>query len=374
MKRFCKRVLPVLFCFALLLSGFCTVAASAYSYGTVTVGKGKTSIGPNDLKNYSTSSKIKIAEGVTEIQDKTFYYSDVSEVSLPNSLKSIGDSAFNGCKNLEKISIPIAVTHIGTYAFQRCTQLTEITIPENVTTIGDFAFAYCDNLTTVYFNATNCKSVSDNETYTGWFGYQNNVKKLVIGLYVKNIPQAAFRDCSKLEKLTIPANVKSIEESAFEACTKLKSVTLEEGLERIDRKAFYGCKALTEITVPNSVTYIGKDAFANCNEDLKINIEDESLLEPDDRNFGLSTDALIALIVLIVLLIVPALTMNVIYLVGCVKLTRLYCRKKQKSAGGLTALAVILSLLGFGFWYLLIIAIINHGEKTNARVEAEGTL
>lgn len=338
MKQFCKRVLPVLFCFALLLSGFCTVSAAAYGYGTVTVGNGKTSIGPDDLKNYSTSSKIKIAEGVTEIQDETFYYSDVKTISLPASLKSIGKRAFYKCSNL-----------------------TKITIPEDVSSIGEFAFAYCDNLTTVYFNAIDCNN--GKILNAGWSNY---LKNLVIGLKVKTIPQNAFSYCSKLETVVIPSNVKTIKKSAFEYCGALKSVTLEEGLERIEDNAFYGCKALTEITIPNSVTYISSLAFALCNEDLKINIEDENLLEPDDRNFGLSTDALIALIVLLTVPVLVALAMNIIYLVGCVKLTRIYCRKKQMSSGGLTVLAVIASLLGFGFWYLLIFAILNHGEKEKA--------
>ena len=367
MKRLFKRVLLILFCVSLLL-GICAISASAYSSG-VTVGTGKTSIGPKDLINYKDSTKIIVADGVTEIQDNTFYYCDMESVTLPDSLRTIGDSAFSGCKNLTEVKIPKKVTHIGSHAFQRCENLKSITIPENLTSIGNYAFELCEKLTTVYFNAINYNSGTGN-----WFGYQNNVKSLVIGLHVKTIPESAFSYCSNLESLTIPANVKTIEEHAFEYCVNLKTVTLEEGLECIEDWAFYGCKALTEITIPNSVTYIGENAFALCSDDLKINIEDESLLYGaiphegywDELWFGLVTvfgGAAIVLIIILIIALLSSLAMNVIYLIGCIKITKIYCRKKGTSAGGLIALAVIASLLGLGFWYLLVFAILNHNEK-----------
>ncbi len=368
MKRICKHVLPILFCVALLL-GICTISASAYSGDAVIVGKGKKSIGPNDVSKYRNATEIVVADGVTEILNDTFSHFDMKAVTLPNSLISIGNSAFNSCKNLTEITIPKSVFQIGSYAFQRCEKLTSVTIPESVTSIGRSAFRLCDKLTTVYFNATHCNKGDGN-----WFGTQNNVKKLVIGLSVNVIPKEAFAYCSNLESLTIPANVKTIESYAFQSCKKLKLVTLEEGLERIEDSAFYGCEALTEITIPNSVTYIGTDAFALCNENLKINIEDESLLDSsiphegywDELWLGLVTvfgGAAIVLIIILVIALLSSLAMNVIYLIGCIKITRLYCRKKQKSSGGMTALAVILSLLGLGFWYLLVVAILNHGVK-----------
>ena len=357
MKRICKHVLPILFCVSLLL-GVCAISASAYSGDTVIVGKGKKSIGPNDVSKYRNATEIVVADGVTEILNDTFSHFDMKAVTLPNSLISIGNSAFNSCKNLTEITIPKSVFQIGSYAFQRCEKLTSVTIPESVTSIGRSAFHLCDKLTTVYFNATHCNKGDGN-----WFGTQNNVKKLVIGLSVNVIPKEAFAYCSNLESLTIPANVKTIENYAFQSCKKLKLVTLEEGLERIEDSAFYGCEALTEITIPNSVTYIGTDAFADCNKNLKINIEDESLLEPVFRDYGWGTEATVLLIILLTVPALIALATYIIYLVGCVKITKLYCRKKGTSAGGLIALAVIASLLGLGFLYLLIFAILNRGEN-----------
>lgn len=350
MKRFCKHVLPILFCVSLLL-GICTISASAYSGDTVIVGEGKTSIWHDDVKDYSNATKIIVAEGVTEISEYTFCrFKNLRSVVLPDSLQKIGTSAF------EK------------------SNLTSITIPKNVTLIENYAFSECLNLTTIYFNAINCET----ESFSGLFTSieENKIEKIIIGLDVEHIPSAAFMGCDKLETLTIPANVKTIGCNAFSDCKKLKTVILEEGLTHIYGWAFEGCQSLTEITIPNSVTYIGLDAFADCDENLKINIEDESLLTPqepiphegywDELWLGLVTvfgGAAIVLIIILVIALLSSLAMNVIYLIGCIKITKIYCRKKGTSAGGLIALAVIASLLGFGFWYLLVFAILNHNEK-----------
>ncbi len=313
---------------------------------------------------------VQLPQSLKTIEEDAFRCTTLTSITIPDNVTTIGSDAFYN-SDLKSVELGKNLQTIGNYAFYECSNLTEITIPENVTTIGYGAFAECKNLTTVYFNAIDCNNGKPLDA--GWFNY---LKNLVIGLKVKSIPHAAFSFCPKLETLVIPANVKTIGFNSFNACKNLKSVTLEEGLERIEAYAFYKCESLTEITIPNSVTYIGPNAFANCNEDLKINIEDESLLLPpepipqegywDELWLGLGATVggiAIVLVILLVIAFLSALAMNIIYLVGCVKLTRIYCRKKQKSAGGLTVLAVILSLLGVGFWYLLIIAILNHGEK-----------
>ena len=62
---------------------------------------------------------------------------------IPNSVTSIGESAFNGCIGLTSISIPNSVTHIGNYAFFECSGLTSLTIPNSITSIGQNAFGKC---------------------------------------------------------------------------------------------------------------------------------------------------------------------------------------------------------------------------------------
>ena len=69
--------------------------------------------------------------------------------TIPNSVTSIGDRAFEGCSGLTSVTIPNSVTSIGRYAFYNCSGLTSVTIPNSVTSIGDYAFTDCSGLTSV---------------------------------------------------------------------------------------------------------------------------------------------------------------------------------------------------------------------------------
>ena len=64
----------------------------------------------------------------------------VTDVIIPSSITSIGDSGFCGCRSLTGVMIPDTITSIGKNAFYRCNGLTNITIPNSVTDIGDCAF------------------------------------------------------------------------------------------------------------------------------------------------------------------------------------------------------------------------------------------
>ena len=97
--------------------------------------------------------------------------SGCKETIIPNSVTSIGRSAFNGCYNLSGITIPSSITTIGQYAFYDCSGLTDICIPNSVTSIGQYAFNNCGNLTSVTVDwnepisiSTNCFSNAANAT------------------------------------------------------------------------------------------------------------------------------------------------------------------------------------------------------------------
>ena len=88
--------------------------------------------------------------GVTSIGDYVFSdCTNMTSITLPNSITSIGYGAFMRCSSLTSITIPNSVTSIGEDAFFGCRGLTNITIPNSVTSIGDFAFGNCTSLTTI---------------------------------------------------------------------------------------------------------------------------------------------------------------------------------------------------------------------------------
>ena len=160
--------------------------AFAYtSLTSVTIGNGVTSIGQYAFYGCTSLTSVTIPDSVTSIgyaafadcySLKAFYGKFASadnrclivdgvlnsfangcgatEYTIPNSVTSIGEGAFDGCKSLTSVTIPNSVTSIGNYAFWECTSLASVTIPDRVTSIGEEAFYDCTSLTSVYCKAT----------------------------------------------------------------------------------------------------------------------------------------------------------------------------------------------------------------------------
>ena len=233
---------------------------------------------------------------VTRIGENAFRdRTELTSVTIPDSVTYIFDRAFSNCTSLETVTIPNSVTDIYSRAFYNCTSLKEVTIPASVTDIGDEAFGYYR-----YEDTWESKKVDGfkinyvKNTYGHYYATENgfsdeaclltnelNDGTLEISKYVGNsatsatyvipgeingkkvtqIGDSAFTVCTSLTSVTIPDGVTSIDEAAFLCCTSLTSVTIPDSVTSIKSKAFFNCTSLKSVTIPASVTNIGDYAL-----------------------------------------------------------------------------------------------------------------
>lgn len=185
---------------------------------------------------------VVLTAGVT-IPDYTFYNcTDLTSVTIPDGITSIGDYAFSGCTGLTSVEIPDSVTSIGEHAFDGCTGLTTVKISDNVTEIGDYAFLNCP-VVSATMPASAIKSVPKDylKTVTITSGdIPSNAFRTWIDDY-------SYRTCTSLTSVIIADNVTSIGEEAFSGCNGLISVTIGRGVRNIGNSAFNGCYRLIEV-------------------------------------------------------------------------------------------------------------------------------
>ena len=216
--------------------------------------------------NFSTSDDGKILYN----KDKTTliaYPSATGDVTIPVGVTEIGGSAFFGCTGLTSVKIPDSVITIGDQAFRNCTGLTSVEIPDSVTTIGGdnggYVFSGCTGLTSV--------KIGDSVTTIGFY---------------------AFSGCSSLASMTIGNSVTTIRNDAFNGCVGLTSVTIGGNVTEIGNDAFNGCTGLTSVEIPDSVTFIGNSVFSGCSSLTTVNYKgtQEELEKITDINqFGNAT-------------------------------------------------------------------------------------
>ncbi len=172
-------------------------------------------------------------------QGKTaIYFAPVSiegDYVIPESVTTIGNTAFSGCSGLTSVDIPTSVIEIGEFAFYGCSGLKSLTIPNSVNRIGSYAFSGCSRL-----------------------------NSLTIGNSVASIGNYTFYNCTGLTSVTIGNSVTFIGESAFYNCSGITSITIPNSVTEIGESAFKGCSGLKSLTIGRSVTSIGGFAFSNC--------------------------------------------------------------------------------------------------------------
>ena len=195
------------------------------------------------------------------------FCNQIQSVTIPESVTSIGKSAFEHCSNLDSLTINgVATSMIGAYAFASCTSLTSLSLVGSFQTIGDCAFASC-GMTSLTIDAT----ITSIEKYA--FSSSSLISLSLTG-NVQKIGDYAFANCTSLTSLSLTGNVQKIGDYAFSSCSSLKTVTLPKSLTSIGSHAFDSCTSLDPIEIPGTVTEIGDCAFYNCDGLISATIEE----------------------------------------------------------------------------------------------------
>ena len=202
------------------------------------------------------ASNFYVLDENGDVEYNGLNYTLITELTIPNSITSIGAYAFSGCTYEIVWEDNPGITKIGNYAF--CGYKgTSITIPNSITSIGIRAFSDCTS--EIIWEDNPKITVIDYYAFERYKG-----TSITIPNSVTTIRDQAFRECTNLTSITIPNSVTAIGRQTFEQCTNLTSITIPNGVKYIWGKAFKDCTNLTSITIPNSVNNIGYGAFYNC--------------------------------------------------------------------------------------------------------------
>ncbi len=227
----------------------------------------------------------------------------VTSISIPESVKSIGEEAFWDCEDLKSIIIPSGVTVIDRYAFSGCTSLESITIPSGITIVGDYAFDGCSALKYNEYENAYYLGNDTNPYLVLMKAKEGEITSCIVNSNTKVIYQSAFEGCSTLENITIPSGITCVGSDVFVGCTSLSykeegnayylgndaepyfllwkaknkeiiSCTVNSATKIICSSAFEDCTRLGSITIPKTVITVGNRAFRECTALREVYISD----------------------------------------------------------------------------------------------------
>ena len=259
---------------------------------------GKKITAVSGFKGISGVKYVVIPEGYVKIQSSAFYAcSDLTGVTLPDSLRYIGPGAFRNCKSLSGITVPKGVTVLDESVFCGCENLKSVTLHDGITEILDVAFGSCLSLTEfvipasvtelpkyVFVNCADLKTVKLHDGITSISGdafagctsleYADYGNALYLGTEENPYQWCISAKDKAVKSVTLHKDTKSLASGAFYECTALENVTLCDGITELSDMLFFGCKKLDHVVIPGSVKVIGGNTFGCCTSLTDVKIPD----------------------------------------------------------------------------------------------------
>ena len=247
------------------------------------------------LRYTGSASDITIPGKATAIADEALRGTTAERITVPATVRTIGDRAFADAQQLKALVFedtadhPSQLTAIGAEAAANTPALTEVAVPSKTASLGEGAFADSgvtrlslpDSLTSIPARLVKNSSLlteavvgnAVTEIGEAAFSAAHSLKGLSVrqagGSTAPGFPsslvtigQEAF-NATGLGSVDLPASVRTIGDAAFNAIERLSHVGLNEGLVSIGSSAFR-TTGITEIVIPDSVTTVGSSAFSEC--------------------------------------------------------------------------------------------------------------
>lgn len=243
---------------------------------------------------------------IVSIGDNAFYGAKVKKITVPSTIKTVGNQAFAYCERLEGVyitdinayaqiefasvesnplyyagklyingseeaEITVDAEKIGSFALAGLTNVSKITLA-NTVSIGSGAFSHASSVVEIILPDT-LENIGASA-----FSHAESLVDIKLPDKVDEISHSVFASCSSLKSATLPASLMTIPERMFLDCTSLETIALPDSLLTVSDSAFSGCSTLDNITIPAKVTEILDYAFFNCANLKTLNIAEGSKL------------------------------------------------------------------------------------------------
>lgn len=217
-------------------------------------------IGDNAFDNRFLTGPLVLPEGLDSIGKEAFQKNYITEVTIPESVRAIGQSAFYDNQSLKSVTLNNSMEMINQSLFYYCNKLAVVHGGRNVKIVNQSAFRNCDSL----------RSIKDVAPVTIDREAFYNCQKLESLNFsrIKSIDYNSFYQCYGLKEADL-TTLTSINNGSFIACTGLKKVTFGNGITTIKSNAFYLCHALEEVVLGSSINSLESNCFYSDQNNLK---------------------------------------------------------------------------------------------------------
>ena len=234
--------------------------------------------------------KAVVCDGITALGaqvtiGKGFFQDcdQMTEVTIPETVTSLGDHVFHGCSSLTELHLPEGLTSMGDYVLCGCSRLTELHLPEGVDRIGRFGLAGLHGLTELIL-PPGIRAVGE---YA--FNATDNVREILLPDSCGSIGSYCFLSCTALENAYIPDGIEIIQDNTFRDCPNIKEIRLPKTVNRIFYSAFALCTNLQDVYIPDrGMKDISTNAFDNVPYTLRVHTYSFSEVAKVARECGLT--------------------------------------------------------------------------------------